>query len=388
MKILIVGSYPIDITLIKNGVEAVMVYLMEGLCQLDNLDIYTLSFRKDINKIKIKINNNIKFYYFKSMPRFGNITMNICDKFNTIKLIKQIKPDLVHVHNHINYPFIITTPICPIITTIHGIVYREDSYRKESLDWIRKYFRIYLEKIVLSKCKHVIAVTPYVKKMVSPLTKAKIYVIENPVCENYFQIKDNERCNTIFFAGAIINRKNILGLLKIINIVKEKIPLIELRIAGDIEELSYFQTLNKYIAENKLEKNIIFLGRLNEDKIIEEYEQCSLVITCSFEETSGMIIQQAMAAGKVSIVSKIEAFSYIINDTVNGFLINIDDLNNFADKINMLLSNKKLREKMGENARQEAIKRFRSYTAANKTCVIYREILNDYSLEKILPETM
>lgn len=375
MKLVIVGPYPVNPLKIRNGVEAVVVYLLEWLRQIEALEIDVISCTKEVRSPKLVCLDKVKVHYLPSTLRFGNMTLDVVDKIRVVRKIKVLRPDVVHVHSDTNYPYIFSKPPFPTITTVHGLVFREVLFERERFDWLRKFPRLWLERIVLRKAQHVIGVTSYVSDMISPLTQAQIYVVENPVSDRYFEQTNDERPNCILFVGSIIKRKNILGLLQAINILRNKLPSAVLRIVGGVEEPYYLRLLKDFVSENRLHSNVQFLDRLSDDQLLLEYARCSLVASYSYEESSGMVIQQAMAAGKVSVASKIEGFSCIVRDGETGFLVNLKDINGFAERIHLLLVNKKLRDEMGQRARLDALLRFKPQMVAERTYALYQELV-------------
>jgi len=153
MKFAMVGPYALDINKIVGGVEAVIVYLIEGLKQIDDLDIHIISCRKKITEEKIVEKEKIKIHYLPSQNRFCNITLNFMEKYRIRKKIKQIKPEIIHFQDHPNYVYISSKPYCATVTTVHGILYKEVKIRKGILNWIRKFLIIYIERICLKREK-------------------------------------------------------------------------------------------------------------------------------------------------------------------------------------------------------------------------------------------
>ena len=374
IKLVMVGPYPLNPTIIRGGVEAVIVYLLEGLKSINELDIEVISIRNDIKKEISKQYNNLKVHYIPSFKHFGNITFDVFNKIKTIDKIKDIRPDLIHVHNHSGYPYLFNKPNCGIITTVHGVTYKEVLYENENMDWLRKYPRILLERFIFKRANNIIAVTSYVKDMIQHLTKGKIYVIENPVSKKYFNIKNNETKNRILFVGSIIKRKNILDLLKAVNILKDEFNTIELRIAGNKEERYYYNILIDYINKNNIVKYVKFLGHLSDNELYDEYSRSSIFALTSFEETSGMVIQQAMAAGKPVVATRVGGIPYIVNDNITGLLVELGNLKELTDKIRLLFLDAKLRGRLGQNGRMEANNRFQPEVAARNTYRVYKEV--------------
>jgi len=73
-------------------------------------------------------------------------------------------------------------------------------------------------------------------------------------------------------SGMIIDTKNQLESVKIINKIKEKIPSVLLVLAGKIADEKYKKKINDCIKENKLEKNILFAGNLNREELRDLYK--------------------------------------------------------------------------------------------------------------------
>lgn len=384
IKLVMVAPYPIDPSIIRGGVDAVVVYLMEGLKCIDELDIEVISIRNDIKKEMFKQFDNFKVHYIPSSKKFGNITLDIINKLKTKKKIEELRPDLIHVHNHSNYPYLYIKPYCVTITTVHGVTYKEVLYENETADWIRKYPRILLEKMVLNRTNYIIAVTPYVKGVIQHLTKGRIYVIENPVSRKYYNIQNNETANRILFVGSIKKLKNILDLIKAVNILKNEFMSIELRIAGNIEEPYYYNILKDYINKNNLVNNVKFLGHLSDNELYEEYSRSSVFALTSFEETSGMVIQQAMAAGKPVIATRAGGIPCIVEDGITGLLVEPGNLKDLADKIKLLFLDAELRVRLGKRGKLEAINRFQSEVVARNTYSLYKEVIAiENNLKKI-----
>ncbi len=375
MKLVIVGSYPLDADRIESGVDAAIVYLIEGLKQISDLDIQVITCRKEIKREKIIKKENITIHYLPSQKHFVNITLGLIEKYRIRKKIGELKPDIIHSQNQTSYSYAALETKYPTVITVHGILYKEVKLRKGIRNWVRRYPITYMEKVCLKKATDIIFVSPYVKEMVKHLTKARVYSVEYPISNKYFQIENNEVPDKILFAGNIIKRKNLLDLLKAVNILRREISRIELRIAGGIGEPYYFEILKNYIKENNIENNITFLGHLSEDKIMEEYGKCCLLVLTSFQDTAPLVILQAMAAGKAVVAARIGGIPYLIEDSRTGFLVDCGDVKSLAEKIKLLLNNKDLRKKFGENAKQDATKRFKAEIIAKKTYEVYQEIL-------------
>ena len=376
MKVVVVGPYPRDPDRIANGVEAVIVYLLEGLRRIEGLDVEVVSGQKGQRQADTRRDHGFSVHYLPSPRRLGNLTFDIVEKLRTLRKVEDLRPDVVHIHNHANYPYLLTPPPCPTVTTVHGLIFREVAYDYGALNVFRRLPRRALERLVLRRAKELVAVTPYVSQMIRPLTSARIRLLENPVSERYFRIDSftEEHPDRLLFAGSLSELKNVLGLLRILRVLKGRLPSVQLRLAGGARHAGYLQLLKNFVHANQLEPNVAFLGHLFEVELLTEYARSSLVVSCSHEETSGMIVQQAMAAGKAAVVSNVGGFACVVKQGESGFLVDTNDLDGFADRIHLLLRDVGLRRRMGSNARQDAVRRFTPAAAAEKTFAVYQEL--------------
>jgi glycosyltransferase involved in cell wall biosynthesis len=375
INLVMIGPYPQNPAKIQRGVEAVTVYLVDGLKSIPNLRLQIISCTSTVDKEVKRVINGITVHFVPSTRRFGNITFGTFDRFRIRRKIIELSPDIIHNQYHFAYPYIESKPICPAITSIHGITYKEAPYENERLDWLRRLPRVYLERVALKRVEHAICVTEYVRQSVAHMTKANLYVVENPVSSSYFKVERQEIPNTVLFVGTLIRRKNLLDLLKAVNLLKDRVRL-NLRIIGVKEENYYFDLLQGYIRTNRLEKHVTFLGSLNEEDVLKEYGRCSLLALTSYEESAGMVLEQAMAAGVPVVATRVGGVPCIVKDQEVGFLVQLGDTQDLADKIYSLLQAKDLRNKFSESGKTEAVKRFSPAVIAEATHNIYQKVLS------------
>ena len=87
--------------------------------------------------------------------------------------------------------------------------------------------------------------------------------------------------------------------------------------------------------------------------IKEKYLESSLCILPSRVEGFGMVLIEAMECGTPCIATKCEGPIDIIENGIDGYLIDIDDINELANKMSLLLSNINILTKMSINSRRK-----------------------------------
>lgn len=176
-------------------------------------------------------------------------------------------------------------------------------------------------------------------------TPEKIVAIYNPM-----EMKENGEVynvssKKIISAGHLINIKGFDMAIEVAKKVFEKHSDWEWHVWGDgILKDELQAKIKKYGLEN----NFKLMGRT--DKLLELYKEYALFVLTSRSEGLGMVNIEAHCA-HLPIVSFDCPFgpSEIIQDNINGYLIDCFDIEKMADKINFLIENSPKREEMSKN---------------------------------------
>lgn len=86
---------------------------------------------------------------------------------------------------------------------------------------------------------------------------------------------------------------------------------------------------------------------------------------------------EANAVGRPIITSNSVGCKETVIDGYNGFLIQPRDVNALTEKLDVLLSDKELRVKMGKNARKYAEDYFSIELVKERHLTIYNELISD-----------
>jgi len=114
---------------------------------------------------------------------------------------------------------------------------------------------------------------------------------------------------------------------------------------------NYLQTLVKNLG---LEKYVIFTGHVSQKELECVYTLSDFTVLPSVAEGFGLVVVESWLYGKPVIVSKAAGIAELIIDSVNGYLVEPDDVPSLADKMKTLLENPSLTEEMGRNGRETA----------------------------------
>jgi len=193
----------------------------------------------------------------------------------------------------------------------------------------------------------------------------KYVIIPNSVNTNLFKPKLYYFSNTkiiIFMASRMNILRDHQTLINAIKPLQNKYN-IELRIAGNGETLTPLRNKNE-------DENIIFLGNINQQKIIEELHNADIYIHATFAETFSTAILQAMSCSLPIICSDIEGTRHMIRHNYNGLLYKNKDISNLAKQIKYLIDNKEKAINLGKTARMDVENKYGTIVIEKYTALI------------------
>ncbi len=175
----------------------------------------------------------------------------------------------------------------------------------------------------------------------------------------------------LLFVGRIAQEKNIEFLLRAEQKILQKNKNIKLLIVGDGPDKQNFENLSKDL---KIDKNVIFVGKVPWDETEYYYNISDIFVTASTTETQGLTIIEAMAASTPPVCINDEAFVDTITNNLNGYIFNNED--EYCDIILKLTKDKDMRLKTGKQARIQSEHLSSKQFASNVLLVYEHAIAN------------
>lgn len=149
--------------------------------------------------------------------------------------------------------------------------------------------------------------------------------------------------------GRLSKEKGFDDLLKLFKKISFKYSDWKLNIVGDGMEKNNLLDLAK---ELKLGDKVIFHGYQNKEYINELLQDSSIYVMTSYTESFGLVLIEAMSYGIPCIsYTSAQGANEIISDGIDGYLIENRNEDEMIDKISTLISDEKLRKKLGKNAK-------------------------------------
>ncbi len=199
-----------------------------------------------------------------------------------------------------------------IVYLHQSLPYYEDIKWNPFIKRERKYwFYRYIYKLLIDKTirnKYLVVQCEWMKQKVShqhKINKRNIFVIKpnfNEVSTNKYIEKDTI---SLFYPASSEIYKNHEVLFKSIKNIKQERNLKDIKLYLTLEK-NNSKYLCKLIKKYNIESNVIFLGVLSYEEVMEYYQKCSIVVFPSYVETIGLPLIEAAQYGKPIIVSDFE----------------------------------------------------------------------------------
>jgi glycosyltransferase involved in cell wall biosynthesis len=354
-------------------VESVTVVLVKALAQLDDLDIHITTLERERTKIAVEQDGAVTVHRLPGShwPQIMDIVAGPGKK-RLVNYINELKPDVLHTHE--TFGLSLGNISIPHVFTIHGFDHANIVANSAKFSWVRSRLWKRVERRGLAAQRHIISISQYVKEMIEPLTDARIYDIDNPVDERFFNITRRPEPRRVLCVGWINERKNTIGSVEAFASIAGLYGEAKLVIAGEPQETEYFNRVKQRIEQHGIGNRVELLGHINHAQLEHELARASVFLLPSRQENSPMAIAEAMAAGIPVIASNRCGMPYMVSEGQTGFLIDPESTDQITQRLIQLVGSQQLCQKMGQAGRRVAMERFHPHSVALRTRAVYERV--------------
>jgi glycosyltransferase involved in cell wall biosynthesis len=315
--------------------------------------------------------------------------------FRILKTCLRLRPKVVHVnHEYMMYGrplygtlmplllFLLKIARRPTVLTLHSVVPHESvwngffrRYGSQRLAPLKTLFFLAWTKLTLRLSSHVIVHSQASRGILSnqygyPSRNISVigHGVEASIAMSRSTAKDflgfGGRKVVLNF-GYIHQKKGIEHIIRAMGEVSKAHPDALLVIAGGPhvshatrpnEFREYVDRLATAVQETHAENNVLLKTEYVPDDLLPIYFSSADVVALPYVEqfgTSG-VLARAMAAGKAVVATRVNPFFEIIENGVNGLLVDPESPGQLSDAIVRLLDNSVLRDSLGNNLKNSA----------------------------------
>lgn len=348
-----------------NGVVSSINILKNGLENLGH-KVYIITVKKDNS-----FNNNSDIIEIPgiSLPIIPEHKIGMFYSYKLINKIKKLNLDIVHTQTEFSAGllgrFIAKLYNIPVVHTYHTMYENYVHYLTGGkMERIASNLAKKMSKLYCKNCDELIAPTEKTKNALKSYgLKKDINVIPTGISLKKFKKKiNNNILNNLKYKLGIINdnpillyigrlakEKSIDIIIKNMPLVLKKVPDVKLLIIGDGPEKSNLKKLSQKL---EISNTIIFAGEKPWSEIQNYYKIADIFVNASITETQGLTYIEAMASSLPVVARYDKNLEDVIDDKKNGFFF--ENINDFTQIINCLLSNDLKRKKIRERAEEKA----------------------------------
>ena len=162
-------------------------------------------------------------------------------------------------------------------------------------------------------------------------------------------VRENNKDFKILFIGSVTDRKKPHLIVEAINNLNSKD--VNLYVVGPTPNESYLSKLKELVNKYELEEQVVFVGSVDRESVMEYYSQSNLMILPSVSEGLARVIFESQATGCPVLVTDAPGMGDIVIDGQTGYVFESNNLESLTNKIQEIKTNYKDAIHVGKNAK-------------------------------------
>lgn len=343
------------------GAEVLAVNIANGL-QEQGVDSYLCATRSE-GILKESIHSKVRYLFLKRKR-----TLDFSAIFKLKRLIKENNISIIHAHSTSLFLAICIKILHPNIK----ILWHNHSGAYVKLSGLKLTTIRFFSKFV----DYIISVNEELEVWSKKVLKHQkgSYIQNFPAFNNTSTITSlkGENGKRIVCLAGLKPVKNHLNLLRAFLIVIKKHPKLSLHLVGKDFFDDYSNRLKDFIHDNNLEKNVFFVGEQQDIKHI--LEQTSIGVLSSDNEGLPVALLEYGLANLPVLVTNVGGCKFVINN--ENALVDSMDSTKFAKKLDRLISDSVIREKVRNDLHQSVVNNYSKEKVLHLLISIYKRIVN------------
>lgn len=326
------------------------------------VDVVTSSF-EDLKKFEVM--DNVNVYRVKIFNRKSRDAATFISMLTYLPgaFIKGFRLFRKHRYSVINTHFVVPSgPVGYLLGKIFRVPNIVSLHGGEIYDPSKKYsphknkFYSFIVKYLLNKADAIVAQSSNTRnntiKYYNP--EKEIDIIPLPFHPPVLPKTSRKELNLndddfiIITCGRLVKRKALDVVISALS--KVNTDKVKFLIMGDGPEKDYLKQLSN---ELNLDKNVLFLGFVDEEKKFRYYNVADVFALTSLHEGFGIVYMEAMYCGLPVICSNNGGQTDFLKHRENAIIIDVGDIEACAEGIRELMENKVLYKNMAENNKKD-----------------------------------
>ena len=335
------------------GVDVSLRLILEN-CNPEKVENIIIHGEHDTKSIYINKNGKPLKEYKLPIQREISIFKDLKAIYNTIKILKIEKPNIIHAHSAKGGVIARTASLFYKIKVLHtpqaySYLSSPKGFKRIVFLGIEKALKSFRSILVASSTSELnrgLFEVGY-KKQNTELFNNSI----NPITINSEdKISSQFPKKYICSVGRPSFQKNIEMMIKVIKELKKMIPEIHLVLLGVGEYSPNKNKVEELIIKYKLKDNVTLIPWIAREKIFQIISKSELYLSTARYEGLPYSIIEALAIGKACIVTNCDGNRDLVKNEINGYVVEENEIKSMANRIFELYNDNKKRKKFELNS--------------------------------------
>ncbi len=293
------------------------------------------------------------------------------------KLIRELRPDIIHAHSIyvvfnkvIANLHVLNELKIPVVVTVHGLpkpLILPDG--RETTDYNELVSDFGFDLVIAVSDN----VADAIKKQLDSNLHERVRTIYSGIDLSVFRpLPDIRKQWDLAFMGRLERMKSVDLFPEMLSLLKSKFPDLQMMMTG---EGSLKDWLFNEFDEKGVSSMVDYKGVVETKIVPVLINKSRIFLYPSRREPFGLSIVEAMACGVPVITTDVFGPKEIVKHNYDGFVVPPDDVEALAGAVEMLLTDDKLRQRIGQNGLKSAQDRYDIRHHAKRLIVIYDEII-------------
>ncbi len=281
----------------------------------------------------------------------------------------------------------------PFVITFHALGYVRKVFQKSNDKFPES--RLTTERELVKEAKYVIAECPQDKDDLMAHYDApekKLVVIPCGFNNQEFHPIDRQLARMVIGVdssefivlqlGRMVPRKGVGNVIKALaKLDKTTLPTRLIIVGGETDEVNFssqpeMRRLHDLAIAEGVSDRVTFAGRKKRDMLKYYYAAADVFVTTPWYEPFGITPLEAMACGTPVVGSNVGGIKFSVEDGRTGYLVPAEEPDKLASRLDELLSDEPLRQKMQSNAIRRVNFHFTWSRVAEQVAQLYRRSIH------------
>lgn len=324
----------------------------------------------------------IHFHFLKIPPVPRAAMAYQLDRARLTACLRRIAPDLVQgFGTESSFGYTAVTSPFPSVLMIQGII-AKITHARGRWTLLREpalAIALLFERWTIQRARHVICETQFAAEFVRQLNpRAVTHLVRTPIRDAWFDIarvNDVERGPEVLFVGWVVPAKGVDVLIAAFEAVAAAIPGSSLHVVGAIDARFMADVLGPAATRLGLTDRIYFHGGQPAAAVADRMARASVLALPTRMDTAPNVLAEARAAGVPIVASAVGGVPELIDDGVDGVLVEVGSSASLGQAIVDLLRDPVRASAMAARGRERVVRDHQLLHQVPKLLGVYRDVL-------------